>query len=299
MPGLLIAAIMGLALTCAEEANAAAPREAGQLAYGRYARVSGQPGAEEAARRVAVLMDHSVPRIAALVGASDLRPLPAVVYRDRRQFVAATGLPPQSPVVGLATFPPGIIHVDGAGRLASLEKVVPHEVAHVLIARVVGPALPALPRWLNEGIAEFVAGRRAAQVDPVTLAAVGRGQSLPLADLDESFGAGGEAGRLAYAESASLVNFLVDQRGTSVIPALLAALRQHRDFAPALQQTTGWTAAELEAAWRQSVARRWRWPLLLQSPALPFGLMLLLFIAGLLRYLRERRRRQERPDTNW
>lgn len=291
--------ILALLLAAATAAAAGQAPEAPPLVASRYARVEGDSDAEEVVARVAGLIDEAVPRIAALLRIDDLRPVPAFVYLDRSRFLAATGMPPRSTVVGLATLPAGVIHIDGTGRLAAIEKVVPHEVGHVMIGRAVGRALPALPVWLNEGIAEYVAGERAAQVDPVTLRAVGRGSALPLSELDAEFRALGATNPLAYAEAASLVNFLVAQRGERVIADLLASLRERRNFAAALEQTTGWTESELEWAWRRSVAERWRWPLLLQSPVLPFGVMLFLFLIGLVRFLRERRRRQEMPDEDW
>lgn len=225
--------------------------------------------------------------------------MPARVYPDRASYVAAAGLPRDSTIVGLATFPDGVIHIDGGGLLVSIEKVVPHEVAHVMVARALGPALPSLPLWVNEGIAEYAAGQRAARVDPLTLRALGRGEALPLRDLDHAFHAGNRHAPAAYTQAASVIHFLVAERGEEVMPALLRAVREHRQFEPALQQTTGWSLPELEARWRRSLASRWRWALLLRSPTLPLGLMLLLFIVGLIRHLWERRRRQELPDEDW
>jgi len=133
----------------------------------------------------------------------------------------------------------------------------------------------------------------------VALSAGGRGSALRLADLDPAFRSDGSDVAIAYAQSASLVNFLVAERDERVIADLLAALRASRDFDSALQQATGFTSPELESAWRSSVARRWRWPLLLRSGSLVLTLMLVLFLVGLIRYLRERRRRQEMPEQDW
>jgi len=269
------------------------------LAATQYALVAGAPGDVDTAQRVAGLIDEAVPRIAALVDTDDLRPVPATIYVDRQKFVAATGISPRAPIVGLAVFPAGVIHVDSGSALASIEKVVPHEVGHVLIGRAAGPALAILPTWLNEGVAEYVAGERAAQVDPVTLRAVGRGEIIPLAELDAAFGSSGGRGRLAYIESASIVNFLVSARGEQIIASLLSSLRETGDFEVALQQETGWNLMELEKAWRRSVSRRFRWPMLLGSSTLPFILMLLLFMIALVRFLIERRRRQEMAEQDW
>jgi hypothetical protein len=222
------------------------------------------------------------------------------VYLDRRAFVQATGIPATSRVVGLATFPRGVIHIDGTGLLAAIETVVPHEVGHVMVARALGPALTALPMWLNEGIAEYVAGERAAQVDPVWVRALGRGTTLELAELDAVIAERDERAALAYAEAASIVNFLVAERGEGVIAELLRSLTRTQNFEAALKEVTGWDTAELESSWRSSVVRAWRWPLLAESPLLIYAVMALLFFIGLARYLRERRRRREaREEDSW
>jgi hypothetical protein len=264
-----------------------------------YAHVIGRPRAEHLASRVAAAVDQATPSIAPLVGAQDLRPLRAYVYSDRDSFRQAAHLPRRSTIVGIATFPEEVIHIDGTGMLASIEKIVPHEVGHVLLARALGPALRALPRWTNEGIAEYVAGERASQVDPVALRAIGRGSALDIAELDAAIRSGGPRTTLAYAQSASLVNFLVAERGEKVIADLLRTLRATHTFDTALEQTTGLPLPELESAWRTSLAHRWRWPLLFQSGAPFFVLMLLLFLVGLLRHFLRRHRRQEMPDQDW
>lgn len=294
-----IAVLLALgSLSC--PARAAAPEEAPRvLSRTAYAQVLGHPDAQGVAGRVAAAVDEAVPRIASLVGGRDLRPVQAYVYQDRERFRRATGLPRQSTIVGIATFPDEVIHIDGTGLFASIEKIVPHEVGHVMIGRALGPALFALPRWANEGIAEYVAGERAAQVDPVALRAIGRGAALDLRDLDDAIRSGGERAGLAYAQSASLVNFLVAERREPVIADLLAALRERGDFESALQQSAGFSLPELESAWRGSLSRRWRWPMLFQSGAPVLLLMLVLFIAGLIRYVLQRRRRQEMPEQDW
>ena len=261
--------------------------------------VAADPAARDKAPRVAALVDVAVPRIAGIVGTADLRPIPLIIYTDRTAMLQAAGMPPRSTVVGVAALPSGVIYLDGTERLAGIEKVVPHEVAHVLIARAVGPALPAVPLWLNEGIAEYAAGATASRVDPIWLRAIGQGQSLGIGELDRAISDRGDEAGLAYAQAASIVNFLVAQRGEGVIADLLRAIARSEDFEAALQQVTGWQQSEMESAWRRAASRSWRWPLLFESQLIWFGLMVLLFLAGLVRYLRERRRRQETPGDDW
>lgn len=266
---------------------------------GRYAEVTGDVEARQTALRVASLVDQAVSRIAPLVGARDLRPVRAIIYLDRGRFLAATQMPPRAPVVGLATFPSEIIYIDGTGLLTSIERIVPHEVAHVMVARSLGPAASSLPTWANEGIAEYAAGENSSQVDPVTLRAIGQGRFIPLIDLDAAFRDKGDTSSLAYAEAASIVNTLVTSRGPQVIAQLLTATRERGSFASALSQVTGMDEAQLDSSWRRSVSRRWRWPLLFDSQALLLVAMLILFLLAYIRYRRERRRRQEMPDSDW
>jgi len=292
----LILGLLSAPVLAGEPPDEQSPR---LLLHSAYALIAGRPDADQLAYEVAAIIDECAPRIASVVGATDLRPIPTAIYRDRSAFISATGMPPRSRVVGIATFPAGVIHIDGTDLLASIEKVVPHEIGHVMVARALGPALPALPTWLNEGMAEYVAGETAAQVDPVWVQAVGRGLSLDIAELDDAINDRGDEAGLAYAESASIVNFLVAERGESVIADLLRSLAQTRDFETSLQAVTGWTINELESTWRQAVVRRWRWPLLFQSPVVVYGAMVALFLIGLIRYLRERRRRQEMLEQEW
>ncbi|MFB3882510.1 MAG: peptidase MA family metallohydrolase [Armatimonadota bacterium] len=297
--GRRLAALILLALTGLPQASGASLEEAGAVQSG-YAQVVADPPVRSKAPEVAALINETVPRVAAVVGATDLQPIAVYLHADRRSMLEGTGVPLESEVVGLTSFRSGTIQLDGSERLAKLTKVVPHEVAHVLVARLLGPqALPALPLWVSEGISEYAAGTEASQVDPIWVRALSEGESLRVAELDEAIAAHGDGAGLAYAEAASLVRFLVAKRGEGVISELLRSLRLTHDFGAALRETAGWSVDELEEAWRGETIRQWRWPLLFESQAVWFGLMVLLFLAGLARYLRERRRRQESAEEDW
>ena len=280
----------------------AGPAPAGQaaVATSAYVQIAADPQMRSEVPRVAALVNEAVPQVAAIVGATDLQPIPVRVYADRAAMLEGTGMPLRSGVVGFAVLPAGVIHLDGSERLAKVEEVVPHEVAHVLIARVLGgEGLAALPLWLSEGIAEYAAGTEASQVDPVWVRALSEGKSLRIAELDEAIGAHGDRAGLAYAEAASLVSFLVAKQGEGVIAELLRSIATTHDIEASLSEVVGWSLDELEEAWRTETVREWRWPLLFESQAVWFSLMVLLFLAGLVRYLRERRRRQESAEDDW
>jgi hypothetical protein len=292
----LVAAALFLLSGASAPAGAPSPPE--PLARSRHALVFGAPEVRLMAQRVAELMDEAVSRIAPVVATSDVSPVPAAIYSDRQEFVRATNLPRDSRVAGLAVFPAGVIYLDGTELFTSIERVVPHEVAHVLMARALGDALPALPDWAGEGVAEYAAGQRASFVDPTALQAIGRGQSLALAELDGAIEARDSTSGLAYAQSTSLVHFLVSEYGEEVIEDLLRSLRHTRDFEMSLLEVTGLDLDELERQWRRSVSRRWGWRLLFR-PELIYLVMAVLLVIGVIRHLLERRRRQELPEEDW
>ena len=59
---------------------------------------------------------------------------------------------------------------------------------------------------------------------------------------------------VAYAEAASLVDFLVQQHGEGAIAGVLRALRQGADFPSALRRVTGLTPEQFEAGLGEGAA---------------------------------------------
>jgi len=264
------------------------------LVSGRYSRVRADVGLDTLAHQAAALMDAAVPAAARVTGASDLSPVRAVVFGNRGPFSAATGVARGNPVVGLAVFPEQVIYLDGSGAFSSLSRVVPHEVGHVMEYRAAGAGAGALPRWFNEGVAEHVAGPTPAYVDATALAGLRQGGTLPMAKLEAAFQDPDRVG-LAYAESASLVEFLVQRKGEGVIAALLAEVRRGRDFPGALRDVAGLAPGEWEEAWQDSLRRRW-----FAAPDLNVLLwlaMVVLLLLAFVRMVRERRRRREEAEA--
>jgi hypothetical protein len=287
-----IFAAAALALLGAASGLASLPRP---LATGRYARVSGDPGAGDVAQQVAALIDDAVPKAARITGATDLRPVQAVVYTDRGHFSTATGVPRDNPTVGLALFPSQTIYIDGSGVFASVRRVVPHEVGHVLIWRALGPEAGAVPRWFNEGLAEYIASPAPAYVDPAALAALRQGGTTSVSNLEEAF-QDPRAVTAAYAESSSLVSFLVARKGEAVLPRLLRALRETGDFPRALRRTAGLSVDDLDQQWQHWVRRRW-WLMLPDLNLMLWFVMVVLLIIAVIRVVRERRRRREELEV--
>ncbi len=146
---------------------------------------------------------------------------------------------------------------DGQIRLAvswaalheeSLDKTLRHEYTHALIhARTRGN----VPTWLSEGLA-IVAENRG--MDEARRVMGNAGHVIPLDELHGSFlTLPPTQVSLAYAESETAVRYLLARHGAAAVRALLMRLGEARDFAAAIQDVTGGTYAEFQAAWKRSL----------------------------------------------
>jgi len=166
----------------------------------------------------------------------------------------------------------------GAYPYDSLEELLQHEVAHVLIDRAAGGR--PVPRWLHEGIA-MTAGDRWGLEDRGRFAVdVARSGEVPLASLDRLFAGPDAAVRRAYAVAGSFVNDLLRRYGPQVTGELLAGIATGRSLDRAFEDATGDSLADAEARFwrRQTFWNRWL-PLLASSTVLWLGVTLLALLA--------------------
>jgi hypothetical protein len=104
-------------------------------------------------------------------------------------------------------------------RVADLDQLLAHELTHLLLRRSAGPGLP---RWLDEGLAQWLAGERVRGRPPEDEAAL-RALEARLRAPDPP----GEAARREdYRAAVALVGRLVDQVGLEALLGALPALRR-------------------------------------------------------------------------
>ena len=147
-----------------------------------------------------------------------------------------------------------LIAVNPQNFQAGLPGVI-HELAHVLVEEVTFNCFGGLPTWLDEGLAVYAEGglpdfQRTALEEAIT-----NDEIISLRSLNSSFPAGHSAAVLSYAQSYSLVEYLIDTHGWPKMQELLAVFAQGSNDEKALQQVYGWDYDDLEEAWRQSLGR--------------------------------------------
>lgn len=175
----------------------------------------------------------------------------------------------------------------------SLEELLQHEVAHVLVHRAAGGG--EVPRWLHEGIAMTAGGAWDLEDTGRFGLTVARQGEVPLARLPDLFAGGGAASARAYAVSGGFVRFLIGRHGGEVTGAILAGLADGLPFREAFRRAAGESLAEAEEAFwrRQTFWHRWM-PLVTSSTVLWIGVTALAVWA-----IRRRRQRDAERFARW
>lgn len=226
---------------------------------------------------------HSIMRFVGLSQGGG--PITVILVAEDTDIARAT---PRS-IVGFARSAESVIVLFPARSTSypydSLEDVVRHEIAHVLIARAAGDRF--VPRWFHEGLA-LAAERRWGLEDRTRVAFALSRRRWSARELDDLFADGGGPSAAAYALSGALVRDLLRRHGTDTPARILSRMAAGDQFGNAFLAATGATvAANEDQFWRAS----W-WseavPLLTSSLMLWLGVTLLALYA--MRTRRERRR---------
>lgn len=140
---------------------------------------------------------------------------------------------------------------------SSLEDLLRHEVAHVLIARAAGNR--PLPRWFHEGLAMIAGGSWGFDDRSHLTLALLADRPVSLAELEERFAGGqGEVNR-AYSIAGAFVRDLFERYGPEAAPAILAGVARGLSFEDAFRAATRTSLAVAESSFwsRQTFWYRW------------------------------------------
>ena len=175
----------------------------------------------------------------------------------------------------------------------TLEDVLRHEVAHILIYRASGGR--AVPRWFNEGLAMAAERDRRFQDQTQLLYQLVSGPRSTLVEVDRLFSGGEDDQTRAYALAGALVRYLMQRFGVATCAEVLATVRRGSEFDAALASVAGATTIEVESDfWRRQ--RIWTaWIPLLSSSTILWSAVTLLAILAIYR----RRQRNRAIENRW
>ena len=128
-----------------------------------------------------------------------------------------------------------------------------HELAHLLVEEVTFNCFGGLPTWLDEGLAVYAEGSLPGFQERALALAIAEDDLISLRSLNSSFPAADTGATLSYAQSYSLVDYLIGAYGWPKMQELLAVFAEGSADEDAIVQVYGWGYDTLESLWRRSV----------------------------------------------
>lgn len=138
----------------------------------------------------------------------------------------------------------------------TLQRVLLHEYTHVVVDSITQGNCPT---WLHEGLAMYEEGDSEVGREPILALAIRHNALIPLSSLDGSFLALGEnLGQLAYTESISAVEYLIDAYGLDKVQEILKLLSTNSSMDFALRKAINLGYSEFEDEWQEKLIRKYR-----------------------------------------
>ena len=180
-------------------------------------------------------------------------PVKAFVYESADDLRGAV-LFPQSWTGGLAftthnilliTVDPDEFDTDISGMI--------HELAHLLVSELTFNCFGGLPTWLEEGLAMYAEGDLTDYQRISLEAAIASDDLISLRSLNSSFPADHSGAHLSYAQSWSLVDYLITEFGWTEMRRLLDMFAEGATYEQSIKRVYRMDLDELQAAWFQSL----------------------------------------------
>ncbi|GAG25188.1 unnamed protein product, partial [marine sediment metagenome] len=161
---------------------------------------------------------------------------------------------PQEWTGGVAFIEYGIIAIGvDVDSLAWGKRCVAHELAHLVTYQMTFNPYGDLPTWLNEGLSMYAEGDLRADLQSVLNQAVAGDNLISVRSLCGSFPAKTEEANLYYAQSYSLVDFLIREYDKDRVLQLLGVFKEGSPYDSALLEVYGFDMDGLDDLWRQSL----------------------------------------------
>ncbi|MBI2958133.1 MAG: peptidase MA domain-containing protein [Chloroflexi bacterium] len=133
-------------------------------------------------------------------------------------------------------------------------RAVPHELSHWIIGQMTFNNYGAgMPVWLDEGLATYGEGPATAGYDAMVENAARTGILISVKSLSSPFSALPDQALLSYAESRSIVAYLIQTYGRDKMDHLLDVFREGSGFDDALKSVYGFDQVGLDVLWRVSI----------------------------------------------
>ncbi|HEY55092.1 MAG TPA: peptidase MA domain-containing protein [Dehalococcoidia bacterium] len=215
-------------------------------------------GDESFAQELMAAAQQALVRLAEDTGAELERPVQLFIYANSDDLRGAM-IYPQEWTGGVAYTRHGIMAIGISDANTTWGKrAIAHELTHLVIHQMTLNPYNQLPTWLDEGLAMHAEGELEPGLASYLEMAVADDSLISVQSLCSPFSAYAEEAYLSYAQSYSLVEFLIDTYGQVKMLELLNVFREGSGYAAALESVYGFDMDGLDGLWRDYIVERYQ-----------------------------------------
>jgi hypothetical protein len=134
------------------------------------------------------------------------------------------------------------------------KRALAHELGHMVTHQITySPYGANLPFWLDEGLAMYAEGKPDPYLESVLEKAITQHNLIAVRSLASPFSALPEQAYISYAESQSLIRFLIQNYGSDKMLQLLNLFKEGNTYDEALTQVYGFDQDGLDALWQEYI----------------------------------------------
>ena len=197
--------------------------------------------------------EEGLTRLTRDIGTYPERPVKIYVYASAIDLQGAMIFPMEW-TGGVAFTEFGIIAIGiSPSRLDWGKRALAHELTHLVVHQAIFSPYGKLPTWLDEGLAMYNEGEPDPFFQSWLEKAVSEDRLISARSLCSPFSAESEKAYISYAESYSLVEYLLDNYGQDKMLNLLTLFKQGNTYDEALTRVYGFDIDGLDARWRASL----------------------------------------------
>lgn len=210
-------------------------------------------GNDSFAGEIMLSAQQALARLTEDTGAYLEKPVKLYIYA-RTQDLQGAMIYPQEWTGGVAFTRYGIIAIGiSPDNLQWGKRAVAHELTHLVIHQMTSNPYNDLPTWLSEGLAMYTEGALGLEYTAYLDKAISEEKLVSVRSLSSPFSAYAGQSYLAYAQSYSLVNFLISRYGQTQMLELLLTFREGSSYDDALEQVYGFNMDGLDTLWQDYV----------------------------------------------
>jgi len=205
------------------------------------------------ARELMAAVQLALRRLNDYTGAELEKPVKLYIYANA-QDLQGSMIYPQEWTGGVAFTRYGIMAIGiSAGNFDWGKRAIAHELTHLVIHQVTLNPYSDLPTWLDEGLAMHSEGPLEPVFTGYLNGAIAENRFISVQSLSSPFSAYAGEAALSYAQSYSLVEFLITSYGQDKMFQLLSTFRAGATYDGALEKVYDFDMDGLDALWQEWV----------------------------------------------